>query len=367
MDFHNKPFDDETILKLEIFRGYTREWLPVFLSKRTFSSVNIFDYFAGPGKDSHGQEGSPLILIEEIKKYLENPFLPVADVSIRLFLNDADNRKVLSLQNEIDSTACDFLYVEITNEEFQDAFEGSKSVLKSSSAAKLLILDQSGVKQITSDVFKQLVSLPATDFMFFISSSFLKRFITTKEVGQHHPDLSAENIRSVPPTDVHRFVCKYYEKILPSNKEFYLAPFSIKKGPNIYGIIFGTGVLYGLEKFLKVCWDNDKVSGEANYDIDDDMVRHGETLFEELNTSKKIDLFEKQLVDFLQDFRDNTELYKFTLENGCLPKHTKKLLDGLKHNKRLETEPADTRKGSYYLTWKYYNNREIKAKFRVIR
>ncbi|KKK85629.1 hypothetical protein LCGC14_2771360, partial [marine sediment metagenome] len=61
MDFHNKPFDDETILKLEIFRGYTREWLPVFLSKRTFSSVNIFDYFAGPGKDSHGQEGSPLL------------------------------------------------------------------------------------------------------------------------------------------------------------------------------------------------------------------------------------------------------------------------------------------------------------------
>ena len=24
-DFHNKPFDEETILKLEIFRGYIRE------------------------------------------------------------------------------------------------------------------------------------------------------------------------------------------------------------------------------------------------------------------------------------------------------------------------------------------------------
>ena len=38
-DFHNEPFDEETILKLEIFKGYIREWIPVFLSKKSFATT----------------------------------------------------------------------------------------------------------------------------------------------------------------------------------------------------------------------------------------------------------------------------------------------------------------------------------------
>jgi len=96
-NFHNKPFDDETVLKLEIFQGYIRKWLPVFLSKPSFNAINIFDFFAGPGKDSNGVEGTPLIIIDEIKKYLCNSELPYANkVSIQLFFNDDDPDKTLS-------------------------------------------------------------------------------------------------------------------------------------------------------------------------------------------------------------------------------------------------------------------------------
>jgi len=31
-DFHDKPFDEGTLTKLQIFELYAREWLPVFLS-----------------------------------------------------------------------------------------------------------------------------------------------------------------------------------------------------------------------------------------------------------------------------------------------------------------------------------------------
>jgi len=41
-----QAFDDATLLKLELFRGYIREWLPVFLSKKTFPEVHIYDFFA---------------------------------------------------------------------------------------------------------------------------------------------------------------------------------------------------------------------------------------------------------------------------------------------------------------------------------
>jgi len=365
-DFHNKPFDDETILKLEIFRGYTREWLPVFLAKKTFLSINIFDFFAGPGRDSNGTKGSPLIIIDELKKYLETPSLPVvSDVVIRVLFNDSDQDKVALLRKEISRE--DTFTVEITNLSFEESFAAQRDVLKSPSAVKLVILDQSGVKQITQNVFRQLVNLPSIDFMFFISSSILKRFITVEEIRQYFPNMPEEEIRNIPNTDIHRFVCSYYKKLVPSGKEFYLAPFSIKKGANIYGIIFGSGKLLGLEKFLKVCWNKDSISGEANYDIDDDIVRKGKTLFKDLDISHKMDLFKKRLIDFLQDFRSNNELYKFTLESGCLPTHIGEILRELRENERLETDPSDTRKGSFYINWKNYSQQIVKAKFRIIK
>jgi three-Cys-motif partner protein len=366
-DFHNKPFNEETILKLQIFRGYTRQWLPVFLSRKTFDSVNIFDFLAGPGKDSNGTEGSPLIIIDEIKKYFTNNKAPLAEnVSIRLFLNDSDPDKILLLGKEINTKDETQLEIKINNKDFQEAFDSYGSLLESTSAAKLVILDQSGIKQITSDVFVQLIEFPCTDFMFFISSSTLKRFITVEKVGQYFPSMSEQEVNAIPVTDIHRFVCSYYQKLIPSGREYYLAPFSIKKGPNIYGIIFGSGHLLGLEKFLRVCWNQDSVSGEANYDIDDDIIRNGETLFPEWNVSKKRDLFRKQLVSFLNAYKSNKELYKFTLEQGCLPTHAVEILKELLKEGRLEVDPADTRKRSFYVNWPNYR-RMSKAKFRIIK
>ena len=127
-DFHNKPFDDETILKLEIFKGYIREWLPVFLSRKTFSVLNIFDFFAGPGKDCNGTEGSPLIIIDELKQYLENPkFSLASDIEIKVLFNDADPNKIASLRKEISQE--NIFAVEATNLSFKDSFAAQKKEL----------------------------------------------------------------------------------------------------------------------------------------------------------------------------------------------------------------------------------------------
>ena len=364
-DFHNKSFDDETILKLEIFRGYTRQWLPVFLSRKTFDSVNIFDFFAGPGKDSNGVEGSPLIIIDEIKKYLNSSKAPLAEnVSVRLFLNDSDPSKILLLRKEIKPKDEACLEIEINDKDFQEAFDNYRSLLESSSTAKLIILDQSGIKQITSNVFSQLIEFPCTDFMFFISSSTLKRFITVEKVGRYFPDMSEQEVNAIPAADIHRFVCSYYRKLVPSEKEYYLAPFSIKKGPNIYGIVFGSGLLLGLEKFLRVCWNQDSISGEANYNIDDDMIRDGETLYPEWNIPKKRDLFRKRLVSFLNAYRSNKELYKFTLEHGCLPTHAVEILKGLRKEGRLAVDSVDTKGKGFYVNWPNYRQK-AKVRFRI--
>ena len=51
-DIHKKAFDEGTQTKLELFRAYLREWLPVFISKGEiyWPNVNILDFFAGSGR-----------------------------------------------------------------------------------------------------------------------------------------------------------------------------------------------------------------------------------------------------------------------------------------------------------------------------
>src|SRR5690606_28512521 len=66
-NFHNKPFDEATKLKLEIFGECFREWLPVFIHNPSISRIYIYDFFAGSGKDCDGNYGSPLILLNEAK------------------------------------------------------------------------------------------------------------------------------------------------------------------------------------------------------------------------------------------------------------------------------------------------------------
>ena len=66
-DFHNKPFDEATKFKLEIFGECFKEWLPVFIYNPTISHIYVYDFFAGAGQDSLGNHGSPLILLNKAK------------------------------------------------------------------------------------------------------------------------------------------------------------------------------------------------------------------------------------------------------------------------------------------------------------
>jgi len=70
-DIHSKPFDEGTQIKLQIVRDYLKEWLPVFIMKKvpTWKKLFIYDFFAGEGSDTVGNYGSPLIILDEIRKY----------------------------------------------------------------------------------------------------------------------------------------------------------------------------------------------------------------------------------------------------------------------------------------------------------
>lgn len=93
--FYSEPFDEATRTKLELFRQYIRAWISIFLthwgaSHEAPDQINIFDLFAGQGRDLNGVFGSALIIVEEIRAYCNRYFERKSSAPVSLFFNDLD-------------------------------------------------------------------------------------------------------------------------------------------------------------------------------------------------------------------------------------------------------------------------------------
>jgi hypothetical protein len=207
-------------------------------------------------------------------------------------------------------------------------------MIKNTEYPRLMFLDQYGIKEIGNSVFKKLISFKRTDFIFFISSSFIRRFNEMEEF-KTYINIKKEKFDESKPFHSHKVVFEYYKSLI--NTEYTLAPFSIKKQKNIYGLIFGSNHSLGLEKFLKVAWKINPHTGDANFNIDEEDIIDGQvSMFEEDNKIKKIALYEKELTELIVRGQIKTiyDCYLFTLSYGCLPKHCNELIKFLvKSNK----------------------------------
>jgi three-Cys-motif partner protein len=336
-DLFREPFDEGTKFKLRIFEDYFKEWLPVFISspRKIWNEIQIFDLFSGEGKDVKGVLGSPLIILNTLNLHVLS--IQEKKIKVRVVLNELDRDKYETLVSNIENVIIQNFYdVKKHNDDFKKLFELYYDSMKES--ANFLFLDQNGIKQITEEVFKRIIELKQTDFLFFISSSFIKRF-GDSESFQKYLRITSQDLAEKSYYHIHRIVLEYYRSLIPDGKKYYLAPFSIKKPAGVYGLIFGSNHIYGLEKFLSVCWKHDKLTGEANFDIDNERIDiRNPSLFMEFNVPKKIQLFEERLKSKILagDLSTDLAVYLYSLEEGFLPKHANNVLDNLKVNGKID-------------------------------
>jgi three-Cys-motif partner protein len=334
--FHNKPFDEGTLTKLQIFELYAREWLPVFLSSAnpSRSELHVADFFAGPGTDSKGALGSPLRLLNQLKVCQGLAGWPHVRVHAHFF--DKSPKKIKQLEANIDRYGLRLheVVLDIRALTFDEALHDCAVALADRRAAKLLFIDQFGVDQVTPGVFLQLVNSPTCDFLFFLSSSTLYRF-------RDHPAIKQKITRPDDYYQVHRAALDYYTDLLPNPPAYYLAPFSIRKGSNIYGLIFGSAHPLGMDKFLQVAWNKDVINGEADFDINRDNVFPGEMLlpFESFRPSK-ITAFERELERALRlgRLKDERDLVHFCFSYGVKRQHAQSVLTKLKAEGVIEAD-----------------------------
>jgi hypothetical protein len=199
-----------------------------------------------------------------------------------------------------------------------------EGILRNPKAVKLLIIDQFGVDAVLEPVFRSLFTYPRCDFIFFLSSSTLNRF-------RDHPAIKIKIERPETSYHVHRAAFEWYQRLTPTDA--YLGRFSIKKGSNIYGLIFGSRHPLAATKFLNVAWRNDEIRGEANFDIDDESIVPGELYLPSLERRpKKIELFEADLEAALRagKMASEAELIHCCITAGVTCQHASPVLKKLK-------------------------------------
>jgi len=335
-NFFNSEFDDATLTKLLIFEEYVKSWLPVFI-KQEKDLIYIFDFFAGVGYDSKNNPGSPIRILEQIKIYQSI----IHQTKIKLFLNEYNKKNYEKLKFNCNSYFKEnpslnrITEIEYSNWKFEDAFNQLKNRI--GEYPSLVFMDQFGVKYSTQIV--EFEYFNKTDFMIFISSSFLKRFVKTPEFKNslNLTNKEIERLISTPYKLIHEATLKFLKARLPKDSSVRLYPFSLKKGKNIYGLIFGSKHILAAEKFLKIVWKISSDNGSANYDIYNDKEKRELNLFPELVGKTTVESFQEEFERKILDGRikTNKDAYYYTLGKGHIPKHAMDVLIKLKKQDKI--------------------------------
>ena len=344
IDLHTKPFDQETITKLEIFERYAQAWLPTFVMRPgSGPELCIFDFFAGTGYDINGVPGSPIRFLRTIQEHRGNMFNK--KIKVTLYLNEFEpNKKQQNKFIQLKTSCEQFLEahpgleqiveVEYSNEDCETLFP--KLLPFIAKFPSLVYLDQNGIKFADEKYFLALEKTTTTDFLYFLSSSYFWRFGETEEFKKHLM-IAMDEAKRNPYKHIHRNVLNQLRKKLPTSSKLKLYPFSIKRDPNIYGIIFGAKHPRAVDKFLTIAWGKNIMNGQANFDIDDDLPPTQMELFSERKPNK-IESFQSEVRRKIlaKELTNNKQLFDFTLEQGHIGSHAAVVLKRMKADKEVQ-------------------------------
>lgn len=340
-DLFEKPFDEGTLTKLEIFEKYFEEWLPTFIMSQYNKNIQVFDLFAGYGYDKTGRAGSPIRILNVVNKFRGS--LAKKNKKVSIYLNDSDSKKYEALKTNVENKINElslksFVELKITNNTFADCLKNYQNEL--SNGCNLIFIDQNGFKEVDEKTFQYLIQLNTTEFMFFISSSYIHRFAGLPEVQNVHPKFDFNKIKNADRKKVHNIICKEYYKYVPENISNYgLLPFTIVKSDNnnVYGLIFVCKHILGADKFLDTVWKKNPINGNANFDIDDDETKNQLNLFYG-KIPTKIEKFQYDLRKKIlnKEIKNNKEAYIYTINQGHIHQHADAEIKKMKKEKLID-------------------------------
>lgn len=272
-----------TKIKHLILRRYLEAWLPIMAQRRR---ILFIDGFAGPGRYSRGEEGSPLIALRVL---LEHPHFeqprPRREV-LFCFIERREDRAA-ALQQELQAFGENqpipgwvnykVIHGEFTNvmiTKLDDLDEKGKRL-----PPTFAFIDPSGFKGVPMEVIARIVKNPRCECLITFMYEYINRFINSTDliIHGHLDQLFATNDWRVfqeerdPAKRRHGITDLYRKQLIEYAGLKHVRTFEmINEGNRTeYFLYFGTNDRLGLSKMKEAMWRADPEHGQVFSDLTD--------------------------------------------------------------------------------------------------
>ena len=243
-------------VKVDLLRKYLEMYLHVLSNTNTVKNIYLFDLFCGPGLHENEGVGSPLVILNEIRKVSNAN----KNISYECQFNDNDINKIEKLKSTISSNS---IYSPI--EKVYYSCKDYRSIIPeiilkikafSSSKKAFIFIDPYEYKDIRISDIESLLNNKQTEVLLFLPTQFMFRFEangTPNSLKRIIEDLvdSREWPRSSTGIDFIENLKDHFKKYL--GDAYYVDTFIIQRDAGQYFCLFFS---FSPATFLalKKCW-----------------------------------------------------------------------------------------------------------------
>lgn len=263
--------EPHTRAKHEILKRYMQAWVPI-LGHSAFPQIVYIDGFAGPGRYSKGEEGSPVLALQAA---LQQRVSIKAMVFFLFVEKDAERARVLQEIVEGIDRPDNFRVKIAGGQVFEKAFAdflGFYTKKGKPLPPTFAFIDPFGWVGVPFAVVKQILSYPSCEVLVTFMYEEINRFIG-------HPDQAAnfdtffgtpewrDGVALADPRARNRFLHDLYVRQLREAAGVkYVRSFQMRNAQDVtdYYLFYATNSLRGLQKMKEAMWSVDE-SGEFTF------------------------------------------------------------------------------------------------------
>lgn len=263
--------EPHTAGKHEVLREYLDAWLPI-LAQSQFGAMTIVDGFAGPGRYSRGEDGSPIIALKAAaehsqKKVIERKLQFVfiesderryreLEANIHTYLLALPRRAVSTYQGEFDDVAN-----RVLDQADKDEFELGPS---------FFMIDPFGIKGVRMETVRRILSKQSAEVYISFQFEPFERFKEHPYFEAHLDQLfgCGDWRKLTQHTDYLQMKENIYDLFIKQLKEAaganHVLQFELYEGENNlkYTLFFATGNELGCNRMKQAIW---KVDPDGDY------------------------------------------------------------------------------------------------------
>jgi three-Cys-motif partner protein len=265
------PISRPTQAKHTILRKYLDAWLPILgAGRHAHEHVALIDGFAGPGRYSGGEPGSPLIMLSAYADHSAT-----LDAIAHFFFIEEDQARCDHLRSEIAGLMLPAkVRVEIIEGSFGDEFPRLIEGLTTQFGhlpPTFAFIDPFGAEDIPAALSTRLLEVPRCEALVYFPVGFLARFAEQPEFspilnslygGESWKRAMADPDFETRKRMLHDLFLAELQKRIRWVRSFEITP-AAEAGGNTYYLFFGTGSQVGLRRMKDAMWKVDPASGQA--------------------------------------------------------------------------------------------------------